>query len=144
MLKVNNWNNRARCKTIKASEWHQWYFSVVFLLDFEHISYLVTVLLLLTLSMWCQLTGFTANLEMKELSGNLKVHPFLLKNQVIIREFWLNVREIKEEFPRKPFSMINFLFALFSVMYMFMFWSVFLLFLAMSIMLKSGFLCLKI
>ena len=56
MFKVNNQDNRTSCGaclklTIKAPERHQWYCSVVFLLDFEHISCLVLVLILLTLSM---------------------------------------------------------------------------------------------
>ena len=60
IAKLSNENDRTRCKTslkltIKAVEWPQWYCSVVFLLHFEHISYLVLVVLLLTLSMQCQL-----------------------------------------------------------------------------------------
>ena len=54
------------------------------------------------------LTVFTANLEIREiseLSGNLKMGSFLLKNQGTIREFWLNIRKIRKNrhFPTKIF-----------------------------------------
>ena len=54
------------------------------------------------------LTVFTANLEIREiseLSANLKMGSFLLKNQRIIREFWLNIRKIRKNwhFPTKIF-----------------------------------------
>ena len=56
MLKVNNRNNRKRCKiclklTIEAPERRQRHRAVVFLTNFEHISHLALVVLLLTLSM---------------------------------------------------------------------------------------------
>ena len=47
-------------------------------------------------------------------------------------------------FLEKHFSDVNFRLALFSVMHIFMFWNIWLLFLAMSIMLQPGFFCLKI
>ena len=55
MFKVNNRNTRTRCEicsklTIKTPEQRQWRRSGVFIVDFEHISYLVLVFLLLTLS----------------------------------------------------------------------------------------------
>ena len=46
-----------------------------------------------------QIKRFTTNLEIREvseLSGNLNMDSFLVKNQGIIREFWLNIREIKK------------------------------------------------
>ena len=56
LLKVNNRNNRRRCElysklTIKTPERWQWLRSGVFIVNFEHILYLVLALLLLTLSM---------------------------------------------------------------------------------------------
>ena len=55
MFKVNNRNTRTRCEicsklTIKTPEQRQWRRSGVFIVDFEHIPYLVLVFLLLTLS----------------------------------------------------------------------------------------------
>ena len=95
-----------------------------------------------------QLLGFKANLEIREtseLSGALKMDSFLLRNQGITREFWLNISEIRENkvFLEKNF-VVNFRLAIFSSMHIFMFWNIFLLFFAMSIMLQPGFLCLKI
>ena len=56
LLKVNNTNTRARCGTcskltIKTPERRQWCRSGLFIVNFEHISHLVLVLLLLTLNM---------------------------------------------------------------------------------------------
>ena len=56
LLKVNNRNTRTRCEicsklTIRTSERHQWRRSGVFIVNFEHISHLVLLLLLLTLNM---------------------------------------------------------------------------------------------
>ena len=55
MFKVNNGNIRARCEicsklTIKTGERRHWCRSGVFNVNFEHISHLVVVFLLLTLS----------------------------------------------------------------------------------------------
>ena len=55
LFKVNNRNPRKRCEicsklTIKTAERHQWRRFGVFIVDFEHISQLFQVLLLLTLS----------------------------------------------------------------------------------------------
>ena len=55
MLKVNNTNTRAKCEicsklTIKTPERRQWRRSGVFIRNFEHISHLVLVFVLLTLS----------------------------------------------------------------------------------------------
>ena len=55
MLKVSNRNTRSNCEicsklTIKTPEWSRWYGSGVFIFNFEHISYLDLVFLLLTLS----------------------------------------------------------------------------------------------
>ena len=55
MLKFNNRNIRTRCEicsnlTIKTPERRQWRHSGVFVVNFEHISHLVLVFLLLTLS----------------------------------------------------------------------------------------------
>ena len=55
LLKVNNRNTRTRCEicsksTIMTPEQRQWRRSGVFIVDFEHISHLVLVFLLLTLS----------------------------------------------------------------------------------------------
>ena len=55
MFKVNNRNTRTRCEicsklTIKTPERRQWRRSGVFIVNFEHISHLVLVFLLLTLN----------------------------------------------------------------------------------------------
>ena len=55
LLKVNNTNTRTRCEicsklTIKTQELRHWLHSGVFIVNFEHISHLVLVFLLLTLS----------------------------------------------------------------------------------------------
>ena len=55
MFKVKNRNNRTSCKicsklTIKSKEQGQWRRSGVFVVYFEHISYLGLVFFLLTLS----------------------------------------------------------------------------------------------
>ena len=55
LFKVNNWNTRRTCEiclklAIKTAEWRQWRCSGVFIVNFEHISYLVIVFLLLTLN----------------------------------------------------------------------------------------------
>ena len=55
MFKVNNRNTKARCEicsklTIKTQERLHWCRSGVFIVSFEHISHLVLVFLLLTLS----------------------------------------------------------------------------------------------
>ena len=55
MFKVNNRNTRTRCEicsklTIKIPERRQWRRSGIFIVNFEHISHLVLVFLLLTLS----------------------------------------------------------------------------------------------
>ena len=56
LLKVNNRNTATRCEiclklTIKTPERRQWRRSGVFIVNFEHISHLAVVLLLLTLNM---------------------------------------------------------------------------------------------
>ena len=56
LLQVNNRNTKAWCKicsklTIKTLERCHWRRSGVFILNFEHISHLVLVFLLLTLNM---------------------------------------------------------------------------------------------
>ena len=55
MFKVNTRNTRTRCEigsklTIKIPERHHWRRSGVFVVNFEHISHLALVFLLLTLS----------------------------------------------------------------------------------------------
>ena len=56
LLKVDNRNTRARCEicsklTIKTPERRHWRRSDVFIVNFEHISHLVLVFLLLSLNM---------------------------------------------------------------------------------------------
>ena len=56
MFRVNNRNTRTRCEicsklTIKTPQQRHWRRSGVFNVNFEHISHLVLVLLLLTLNM---------------------------------------------------------------------------------------------
>ena len=56
MLQYNNRNTRLRCEicsnlTIKSPERHQWRFSGVFIVNFEHISHLALAFPLLTLKM---------------------------------------------------------------------------------------------
>ena len=55
LFKVNNRNSRTRCEicsklTIKTPERRQWHLSGVVIVNFEHISHLLLVFLLLTLS----------------------------------------------------------------------------------------------
>ena len=55
LLKVSNVNSRIRCEirsklTIKTPEQRHWVRSGVFIVNFEHISYVVLVFLLSTLS----------------------------------------------------------------------------------------------
>ena len=55
MFKVNNRSTRTRCEicsklTIKIPERRHWHRSGIFIVNFEHISHLVLVFLLLTLS----------------------------------------------------------------------------------------------
>ena len=55
LFKVNNRNTRTRCEicsklTINTPERRQWRHSGVFIVNFEHISHLALVFLLLTLS----------------------------------------------------------------------------------------------
>ena len=57
LFKVNNTNTKTRCKicsnlTIKTPERRQWRRSGIFIVNFEHISQLVLVFLLLTLNRW--------------------------------------------------------------------------------------------
>ena len=64
MFKVNR-NTRARCEicsylTLKTPEQRHWRHSGVFIVNFEHISHLVQVFLLLTLNMKL-LAGFMKN-----------------------------------------------------------------------------------
>ena len=56
LLKVNNGNTRTRCEMcsklkIKTPEQRHWRRSSVFIVNFEHISHLVLVFLVLTLNM---------------------------------------------------------------------------------------------
>ena len=56
MFKVNNRNTRTKCEmssmlTIKTQKRRQWRRSDVFVVNFEHISHLILVFLLLTLNM---------------------------------------------------------------------------------------------
>ena len=56
LLKVNNGNTRTRCEicsnlTIKMQERRQWRRSGIFIVNFENISHLVPLFLLLTLNM---------------------------------------------------------------------------------------------
>ena len=56
MLKVNNRNIRTRCEiclklTVRTPERWNWHSSGAFIVNFEHISHFVLVLLLLTLNM---------------------------------------------------------------------------------------------
>ena len=56
LFKVNNWNTRKKCKTcwklaIKRPERRYWRSFGVFIVNFEHISHLFLVPLLLTLDM---------------------------------------------------------------------------------------------
>ena len=56
LLKVNNRNSRARCEicsklTINIPQRRQWRRSGIFIVNFEQISHLALVFLLLTLSM---------------------------------------------------------------------------------------------
>ena len=57
LLKVNNRNTRTRCEicsklTLKIPKQRQWCRSGVFIVNFEHMSHLVLVFLLLTLNTW--------------------------------------------------------------------------------------------
>ena len=70
LFKANNRNTRARCEiclelSITTPEQRQWGHSGVFIVDFEHVSHLALVLLLLTLNMYMP----TGN-KRKEASSN--------------------------------------------------------------------------
>ena len=76
MFKVNHGNTRRRCEicsklTIKTSERRQWGGSGAFIFNFEHISHLVLVFLLLTLSrqMPAGLRIFQANIHLFKVSN---------------------------------------------------------------------------
>ena len=78
MFKVNNRNSRTRCEicsklTIKTPERRQWCRSGIFIVNFEHISHLVLVFLLLTLS-----RQMRAGKEKKEPVKCLKKMSYLL------------------------------------------------------------------
>ena len=64
LLKVNNRNTKTRCEiclnlTIKTPERSHWRRSSVFIVNFEHISHLALVLLLLTLNVIAGWVGRT-------------------------------------------------------------------------------------
>ena len=88
-------------------------------------------------------SSFTANLEIRKFE---KWTVFYWKIRGLSGNFdWISGKSWKiNTFLEKYFLMIKFLSVLLSVMYMFMFWNIFLLFLAMSILLQPVFLCLKI
>ena len=91
-------------------------------------------------------SSFTANLEIRELSGNLKNGPFFTEKSGDYQGILIEYRKSWKinRFQEKYFLMIKFLSVLLSVMHMFMFWNIFLLFLAMSILFQPVFMCLKI
>ena len=69
LFKVNNKNTRRRCEicsklTLKTPEWRQWHRSGVFIINFEHLSHLFLVFLLLTLNKQ-MLAGMEENNELK-------------------------------------------------------------------------------
>ena len=77
MLEVSNRNTRTRCETcskltIKALERRQQRCSGVFIVNFEHISHLVLVILLLTLNVLLQ-AGYEVLLTEKHVQGSLVV-----------------------------------------------------------------------
>ena len=99
MFKVNNGNSRTRCErcsklTIKTPERRHWRRSGVLIVNFEHISQLVLVFLLLTLNMQMPTgTGFFRSSSSEELCkknvmGNStkflrkQLCPSLFSNQV--------------------------------------------------------------
>ena len=64
LLKVNDRNTRTRCEissklTIKTPDGRHWRRSGVFIVNFEHISHLVLVFLLLTLNVYCTFSFIT-------------------------------------------------------------------------------------
>ena len=80
LLKVNIRNTRTRCEicsklTIKTPKRRQWRRSGVFIVNFEHVSHLVLVFLLLTLNMQLPVgLGFLINSSMH----NVKMWPNIL------------------------------------------------------------------
>ena len=73
LLKVNNRNTRTRCDissklTIKIQEQHHWRRSGIFIVNFEHISDLVLVFLLLTLDIAKRLCQMMSLKEKEEIS----------------------------------------------------------------------------
>ena len=79
LLKVNNRNTRVRCGIcskliIKTPERRHWYRSGVFIVNFEHISQLVLVFLLLTLNMQLP-AGYDPNKS--ENPRNTRCKPYL-------------------------------------------------------------------
>ena len=82
MLQVININTRARCEicsklTINTPERRQWRRFSVFIVNFEHVSHLVLVFLLLTLSKQMP-AGFPSLF-----SGYILVTFFLLQKQIL-------------------------------------------------------------
>ena len=68
LLKVNNRNTRTRCEicsklTIKTPERRHWHWSRVFIFNFEHISHLVLLYLLLTLNMYLPAGNVQTNIS---------------------------------------------------------------------------------
>ena len=69
LLKVNNRNTRTRCEicsklTMKTPEKRQWHRSGVFIVNFEDISHLFLVFLLLTLNMYRAYSAIVAHMRL--------------------------------------------------------------------------------
>ena len=95
MFRVNNRNTRTMCEIcskliIKAPERRYWRRSGVFIVNFEHFSHLVLLILFLTLSRWISAesvlnTSFDLNKSMrKDIYLNVKLVLLQLKIRKII------------------------------------------------------------
>ena len=92
LLKFSNRNTRKRCETcskvtVKTTEWRQWCRSGVFIVNFEHISLLFLVFLLLTLdkSTLLGLLFIIIVTQCDALSPSTKFSSFHLKKVVILQ-----------------------------------------------------------
>ena len=88
--KVNNRNTGTRCEiclllTIKTSEGRQWRRCGVFIVNFDHISHLVLVFLLLTLSRWMSAGLILGSLEVL----TTELNSFRDRRNPRYNKFWI-------------------------------------------------------
>ena len=84
LFKVNDRNTRTRCEigsqlTIKKLERHHWRHSGVFIVNFEPISHLVLVFLLLILTSWERFTNYSGHYLRSRMTGHVSASLKALK-----------------------------------------------------------------